>query len=78
MAEVSVRDLRNKGGRVLKRVARGETIIVTLDGEPIAELRPVRRRGLSAEVLIEHYRNLPDMDPAALRADLDRIIDMSL
>ena len=48
MAVVSVRDLRNKGGRVLKRVASGEAVTVTLDGEPIAELRPVRRGGVSA------------------------------
>lgn len=78
MADVSVRDLRNKGGRVLKRVAGGETITVTLDGEPVAELRPVPRRALSAAMLIERWRNLPPVDPTALRADIDRVFDTSL
>ena len=78
MVRISVRDLRNKGGRVLRRVARGEAVIVTLDGEPVAELRPIRRAGLTASELVERRRNLPIVDPAALRADLDAILDTSL
>ena len=78
MDDVSVRDLRNKGGRVLKRVARGESVTVTMDGEPIAELRPVGRRSLSAATLVERRRHLPAMNPGALRADLDRIVDTTL
>ena len=78
MVHISVRDLRNKGGRVLRRVARGEAVIVTLDGEPVAELRPIRRAGLTASELVERRRNLPIVDPVALRADLDRILDTQL
>ena len=78
MVSVSVRDLRNKGGRVLKRVAKGESFTVTMDGEPIAELRPVRRRPLSATVLIERRRKLPRVDPVGLRADIDRVLDTSV
>jgi len=78
MADVSVRDLRNKGGRVLKRVVRGESVTVTLDGEPVAELRRVRRIGLSATALLTRWRRLPPMDSKKLRADLDRVVDTSL
>lgn len=78
MRKVSVRDLRNKGGQVLKRVARGETVIVTMDGEPIAELRPIRRRGVPIDELIEQWRKLPNIDPAKLRADIDGLFDTSL
>jgi len=78
MAVVSVRDLRNKGGRVLKRVAKGEAITVTRDGEPIAELRPVRRSGLSAATLLARWHKLPLVDPVKLRADLDRVLDTSV
>jgi prevent-host-death family protein len=77
MTAVSVRDLRNKGGRVLKRAARGEAVTVTLDGEPIAELRPVRRGGRSATALLARWHKLPAVDPAKLRADLDRVLDTS-
>ena len=35
------RELRNNGGRVLQRVAGSETLTVTIDEHPIAELRPI-------------------------------------
>jgi prevent-host-death family protein len=43
VAEVTVRELRNDGGRVLDRVERGESLTVTRDGHPVAELRPEMR-----------------------------------
>jgi len=77
MARVSVRELRNQGGKVLDRVQQGEQIIVTRDGEDVAELRPVRG-GLSAEALTTRWRHLPEMDPDALRRDIDEILDTNL
>jgi prevent-host-death family protein len=78
MGNVTVRDLRNNSGRVLERVANGESLTVTLDGRPVAELRPLQARALSAEVLLARWRRLPWVDPSALRADLDRTIDASI
>jgi prevent-host-death family protein len=52
MTEVAVRDLRNRGGEILERVAAGEAMIVTRDGHPIAELRPLARRPLQASLLL--------------------------
>jgi prevent-host-death family protein len=78
MDNVSVRDLRNHGGRVLQRVANGETLTVTMDGQPIAELRPVTGRGLAAATLLQRWRHLPALDAARLRADLDRVLDSTL
>jgi len=75
MANVTIRDLRTRGGDVVDRVAAGEHLTVTRDGQPVAELRPVARRGVPAHVLLERWRNLPAVDPDALRADLDRAID---
>lgn len=77
MARVSVRELRNQGGKVLDRVQQGEQIIITRDGEDVAELRPVRE-GLSVEALIERRRHLPEMDPESLRRDIDEILDTNL
>lgn len=78
MSEISVRELRNHGGHVLERVAGGEALTVTRDGQAIAELRPLPRRPLSAAVLVERWRRLPALDPARLRADLDDVLDGSL
>ena len=78
MDNVSVRELRNNGGRVLQRVASGETLTVTMDGHPIAELRPLPGRGLAATSLLQRWRRLPPVDAHQLRADLDRVMDSSL
>jgi hypothetical protein len=48
-----------------------------MDGEPIAELRPVPGRALSATTLLTRWRHLPPVDHQQLRADLDRVLDAS-
>ena len=78
MDNVTVRELRNNGGRVLQRVAHGETLTVTMDGQPIAELRPVPGRAIPAATLLARWRQLPPVDAQQLRADLDRVLDASL
>lgn len=44
MSDVAVRDLRNHTRQVLERVNAGETITITVDGRPAAELRPLASR----------------------------------
>jgi len=44
MTEVASRQLRNDTRGLLRRVAAGEDIVITVDGEPVAALRPLRRR----------------------------------
>lgn len=78
MATVTIRELRNHGGDVVDRVLAGESLTVTRDGAPVAELRPVGRPRLSASALVERRRHLPVVDLAALRADLDRVVDPAL
>lgn len=73
-----MRELRNSGGAVLARVERGHVLEVTRDGTPVAELRPLPRRGPSAEELIQRRRHLPHVDPTRLRGDLDAALDQSL
>ena len=78
MAEVSIRELRNHGGEVVDRAARGEQITITRAGKPVAELRPVPAPGLSAASLLARWRLLPAVDHRALRAELDELLDPSL
>ncbi|HXW34524.1 MAG TPA: type II toxin-antitoxin system prevent-host-death family antitoxin [Acidimicrobiales bacterium] len=44
MAEVASRELRNDTRGLLRRVAEGEDIVITVDGHPVAALRPLERR----------------------------------
>lgn len=43
MTEIPDRELADHLGDVLRRVEAGEELIVTVDGHPVAELRPVPR-----------------------------------
>jgi prevent-host-death family protein len=54
--EVTIRELRNRGGDVLDRVSRGEILTVTRDGHPIAELRPLMRPPVTVAVLLDRWR----------------------
>jgi prevent-host-death family protein len=74
MGEVTIRDLRNRGGEVLERVSRGEALTVTRDGRPVAELRPLPRRATGASALLERWRRLPVVEPAKLKADIDAVL----
>jgi prevent-host-death family protein len=76
--EVSIRELRNHGGDVVDRVAAGEHLTVTRSGKPVAELRPVGRPAVKAEILLERWRRLPHLDPDRLREDLDQLLDPTL
>lgn len=78
MSEVSIRELRNHGGDVVDRVARGERLTITRGGKPVAELRPLAHAPVPLSVLVDRWRRLPDVDPARLRADLDAILDSTL
>lgn len=78
MSEVTIRDLRHHGGDVLRRVAAGESVTVTRDGDPVAELRPLPRRPLPAGELLRRWRGLPAVDPQRLRDDIDAVLDPSL
>ena len=78
MAEVSIRELRNHGGEVVDRAARGERLTITRSGKPVAELRPLAREPVALEELISRRRSLPDVDPDALRRDIDDAIDPRL
>jgi prevent-host-death family protein len=78
MAEVSIRELRNHGGDVVDRAARGEEITITRAGRAVAKLRAVSDAPLSAEALLAHRRGLPAVDPATLRRDIDAVVDTTL
>ena len=78
MPDVSIRDLRNHGGDVVDRAARGEPITITRAGTAVAELRPISPSPLSAEALLARWARLPAVDTSTLRADLDDVVDAGL
>ena len=78
MTDVTIRELRNHGGEVVDRVARGEQVTITRAGKPVAELRPVGRSPLTAETLLARWHQLPAVDYRVMRAELDEVLDPGL
>jgi prevent-host-death family protein len=78
MADVTIRELRNKGGQVIDRVMGGEVLTVTRDGVAVARLVPITDRPLTTREIMRRWQHLPPMDLESLRRELDEIIDPSL
>ncbi|MGH8887829.1 MAG: type II toxin-antitoxin system Phd/YefM family antitoxin [Egibacteraceae bacterium] len=76
---ITQRELRNDSGGVMRAVEAGATFIVTRNGVPVAELRPVRTRiFVSRDQLRAALRHAPQIDPARFRADLDAVVDQTV
>ncbi|MBP9145159.1 MAG: type II toxin-antitoxin system prevent-host-death family antitoxin [Thermoanaerobaculia bacterium] len=78
MSSVNLRDLRNRGGEVVERVARGASVIVTKGGVAVAVLQPIPKPALDRETLFARFSRLPAVDPIELRRDLDKGLDPAL
>jgi prevent-host-death family protein len=76
---ITQRELRNQSAAVLRDVQAGQTIIVSRNGVPVAELRPIQpRRFVSRAVIAEAAMRAPRIDAGRFRADLDEVIDQSV
>ena len=76
---ITQRELRNDSALVLREVQAGNTLIVTRNGTPVAELRPLAPRSfVPRSVIAESARRAPRIDAERFRADLDRLVDPSL
>jgi prevent-host-death family protein len=78
MSAISIRDLRNHGGEAVERARRGEHLVITSSGKPVAELGPLPPAPLSIATLIERRRHLPHVDPIQWRSDIDAVIDQRM
>lgn len=78
---IAQRELRNDNAKVMAAVVAGESFVVTRNGIPVAELRPVQnaRRALVPKVeLLALAAAGPRLDARRFRRDLDRVIDQGL
>jgi len=72
--EISQRELRSDSGESMRKLDEGETLIVTRNGVPVAELTPLRRhRFVAAEAAVAVVRTAPAVDALRFRADLDQV-----
>ena len=79
MRTITQRELRNDSGAVLREVQAGNTVVVSRNGEPIAELRPVSRRTfVPREVIAGAGTAAAPVDYELFRTDLDHVVDQSI
>jgi len=78
---IAQRELRNENAKVIEAVAAGESFIVTRNGVPVAELRPIRparRTFVPTAELLALAAAGPAIDRERFRTDLDRVVDQLL
>jgi prevent-host-death family protein len=78
---IAQRELRNDNARVIEAVAAGESFVVTRNGVPVAELRPIqtgRRTMVPKAALVSVATSGPRVGWRQFRADLDRVADQAL
>lgn len=74
MSEIASRDLRNHTAEVLRQVAAGDRITITVRGVAVAEIRPVRTSRRSSLPKAEFAALLAQFPAdAELRTDLHRL-----
>jgi prevent-host-death family protein len=72
---ITQRELRNQSAAILREVEAGRTIIVTRNGTPVGELRPIRRqRFVPRATIADAAPRAPRIDAGSFRADLDAVI----
>lgn len=76
---ISQRELRNDSSEVLRAVQDGTEFVVTRNGTPVAELRPLRDSFfVDTAELQRQIRQLPAIDGRRFRDDLDTVVDQDL
>lgn len=73
---ITQRQLRNDSAKVLRAVQEGQSMTITRNGTPVAELRPLAaRRFVSRALLKEAAKTAPRIDARRFRDDIDAVID---
>ena len=76
---ITQRELRNESGKIMGGLDAGESFLVTRNGVPVGELRPIRRRTfVPRDVAKAAFAAAPRVALADLRRDLDAWADQDV
>jgi antitoxin (DNA-binding transcriptional repressor) of toxin-antitoxin stability system len=77
--DVSIRQLVADSGSVTRGLRQGHAYTLTLNGEPLARLIPVRRRqAIPKQEVLAIFATAPAIDADELRSDLDAAVSQEL
>jgi antitoxin (DNA-binding transcriptional repressor) of toxin-antitoxin stability system len=78
-SDVSVRQFVADSGSVTRGLRQGRSYTLTLNGEPLARMVPIRRRrAVPKEEVLAIFATAPAIDTEELRSDLDQAISPDL
>jgi antitoxin (DNA-binding transcriptional repressor) of toxin-antitoxin stability system len=78
-ADVSVRQFVADSGSVTRGLREGRAYTLTLNGEPLAKMIPIRRRqAVPKEEVLAMFATAPVIDVDELRSDLDAMVTQDL
>lgn len=78
-SDVSIRQFVADSGSVTRGLRQGRTYTLTLNGEPLAMMVPIRRRrAVPKEEVLAIFATAPAIDVDELRADLDETVSQDL
>jgi antitoxin (DNA-binding transcriptional repressor) of toxin-antitoxin stability system len=73
--DISIRQLVADSGSVTRGLRQGRTYTLTLNGEPLARMVPIRRRqAVPRDEVLAIFATAPVLDADDLRADLDEAV----
>jgi prevent-host-death family protein len=74
--EITQRELRNESGEVMRALDAGESFIVTRNGVPVGELRPLRRTVfVTKDRILAAFAHAAPLDAKRFRSDIDQLLD---
>src|ERR1700758_3012798 len=77
--DISVRQFVADSGSVTRGLRQGRSYTLTLNGEPLARMVPIRRRrAVPREEVLAIFATAPAIDADELRADLDDLLDQEV
>jgi prevent-host-death family protein len=76
---ITQRELRNDNADIMRRLDEGESFIVTSNGRPVGELKPLHRlRFVSSMAATALFASAPPIDAEKFRIDIDTAIDQGI
>ena len=78
-ADISVRQFVADSGSVTRGLRQGHSYTLTLNGEPLARMIPIRQRqAVPRDEVLAVFASAPAIDVAELREDLDQAVSQDL
>lgn len=73
---ISQRELRNQSGEIMRALGRGDSFVVTRNGTPVGELRPLaKRQFVPADTVVAVFGGAPQIDWERFLTDIDEVLD---